>query len=237
MLIFPAIDLYEGKAVRLLRGDYAQMTVYDENPLNCVKAFVEAGAKALHLVDLEGAKKGRLAQLDLVRRIKEESGLFCQLGGGIRDKETIKACLAAGLDRIILGTAAVNNSVFLQEVLEILGDRLAVSVDIRDGYVATHAWQEQSTIPAEDFFFELSRLGVRTLIVTDISRDGAMRGSNLELYRDLSSRYALQFIASGGVSGIEDIKSLRDMDLYGAIIGKAYYSGALSIEEAIRIAG
>ena len=234
MLIFPAIDLYEGKAVRLFKGDYNQMTVYNNNPVAVVRDFKAAGATHVHLVDLEGARDGNTPNLDTVRRIKEECGLFCEIGGGVRSMEVIDRYMEAGLDRVILGTAAVNDPAFLAEAVAKYGARIAVGVDIKDGMVAIKGWLEKSTEDAFDFCEKMQKLGVKTLICTDISRDGAMRGANHALYRELSTRFAMQIVASGGVSSMADVKTLTDMGLYGAIIGKAYYTGAIDLATAIK---
>ncbi len=236
MNIFPAIDLIDGKAVRLLKGDYSQKTVYSDSPADVAKAFKAAGAEYLHLVDLDGAKTGRTDNFDTVRKIAMESGLFVEIGGGIRNMETVDKYFEAGVGRVILGTAAVTDPDFLQEALNKYGERIAVGVDIRDGYVAIKGWLEKSEYTLYDFCERMQKLGVKYLICTDISKDGAMKGTNLELYRELSRRYDMNITASGGVSSMEDIISLRDMELYGAIIGKAYYTGAIDLSEAIRVA-
>ena len=235
MNIFPAIDLYEGKAVRLYKGDYNQMTVYSENPLEVAKKFESLGATHLHLVDLEGAKNGYPGNLDVIRKIVEETDLFTEVGGGIRTIETAKAYIESGVDRIILGTAAVENEEFLKDALSLFGGKVAVGVDIKDGYVAIKGWTEKSLWTADAFFSDLERLHVSTVICTDISRDGAMQGTNRGLYRELSEKYKIQLIASGGVSSIADVKALRDMNLHGAIIGKAYYTGAIDLKEALEV--
>ena len=222
MILFPAIDLYEGKAVRLLKGDYDRMTVYSDHPEEIAADFAARGATHAHLVDLEGARDGNTPNLELILRIKKESGLFCEIGGGIRRMETVKAYLDGGLDRVILGTAAVKDPAFLEAAVEAYGEKIAVGADIRDGFVAIQGWTEQSGIPFMDFCKTMAEKGVRTLICTDISRDGAMRGTNRELYRQLSRELRMQITASGGVSTLEDIRALREMNLYGAIIGKAY---------------
>ena len=236
MLIFPAIDLYEGKAVRLLLGDYAQMTVYSERPWEIAADFAAKGATCLHLVDLEGAKSGTTPNIDTVKRILAENKLFTEIGGGIRSMEVIRAYLDAGVDRVILGTAAVTDQVFLRQAVEAYGERIAVGVDIKDGAVAIHGWTQSSGLDAFDFCGRMQEIGVRTLICTDISKDGAMMGTNHALYRELSQRFSMQIIASGGVSSLEDVQRLADLDLYGAIIGKAYYTGAIALEKAIEVA-
>ena len=234
MIIFPAIDLYEGKAVRLYKGDYARMTVYSDHPEEIGREFAALGATHVHLVDLEGARDGTTPNLELAARIKKESGLFCEIGGGIRKMDTVRKYLDSGLDRVILGTAAVKDSDFLREALTAFGEKIAVGVDIRDGFVAVSGWTESSALPFLDFCARMAEMGVRTLICTDISRDGAMRGTNRELYYQLSRELDLQITASGGVSSLEDVQALRQMNLYGAIIGKAWYTGAIDLAEAIR---
>jgi phosphoribosylformimino-5-aminoimidazole carboxamide ribotide isomerase len=236
MLIFPAIDLYQQKAVRLLRGDYAQMTVYSEHPEEIAKEFAKAGAKWIHLVDLEGAKTGETPNLQTVQKIVAESGLLAEVGGGIRNMQTVKAYLEAGVQRVILGTAAVTDEAFLKEALKAYGDRIAVGVDIKDGKVAIKGWTVASELDAIPFCQKLQELGVRTIICTDISKDGAMMGTNHELYKELCEKFELQIIASGGVSSIEDVKKLSALNIYGAIIGKAYYTGAINLPEAIEVA-
>lgn len=233
MYIYPAIDLYEGKAVRLFKGDYAQMTVYSDNPAEVAKAFASAGAKHIHLVDLEGAKKGEPANLETIANIIAAADLFVEVGGGIRNLETIEQYLAIGVNRVILGTAAVTDPAFLEAALKTYGEKIAVGVDIKDGFVAIKGWTEKSSVTAEDFFARMEKLGVKTVICTDISRDGAMKGTNRELYKSLSKTYAIDLIASGGVSTMEDVKALADMKLHGAIIGKAYYIGAIDLKEAV----
>ena len=236
MILFPAIDLFEGKAVRLLRGDYGQMTVYSAHPEEIGKDFAAQGATHAHLVDLEGARNGTTPNLDTVLRIREESGLFCEIGGGIRSMRVVDTYLSAGLDRVILGTAAVEDRRFLLDALEKYGDAIAVGVDVRDGFVAVKGWTESTGLSFMDFCGQMQDIGVRTLICTDISRDGAMRGTNREMYRKLADTLDLQITASGGVSTLEDIQSLRGMGLYGAIIGKAYYTGSIDLKKAIEVA-
>lgn len=233
MHIFPAIDLVAQKAVRLYKGDYAQMTVYSDDPLAVAKDMESQGAAFLHLVDLEGARDGGTPNLPVVERIARETGLFTEIGGGVRDRAAIERYLAAGVDRVILGTAAVQNEALLREAVAAYGERIAVGADVRDGAIAIKGWLETTPWTLEAFAGRMQELGVRTLICTDISRDGAMRGTNRELYRQLSGRYALDITASGGVSTLEDIRALRNMGLYAAIVGKAYYTGDLSLREAI----
>ena len=236
MKIFPAIDLYEGKAVRLYKGDYAEMTVYSENPVEIALDFKAQGAEWIHLVDLEGARDGDTPNLETIRRIVQESGLRAEVGGGIRSIEVIEKYLAAGVSRVILGTAAVTDPAFLSEAVARFGEHIAVGVDIKDGCVAIKGWRETSALEAFDFCRKLESLGVKTVICTDISKDGAMQGTNHALYDAMRKELGMQIIASGGVTDITDIKRLAAMNLYGAIIGKAYYTKAISIKEAIEVA-
>lgn len=236
MIIFPAIDLYEGKAVRLYKGDYNQMTVYSENPPEIAFDFVKSGATHIHIVDLEGAKSGATPNLETVCKIKQKSGLFCEIGGGIRSIEVIDRYINAGIDRVILGTAAVKDEALVKTAVEKYGEKIAVGVDIKDGLVAIKGWTEKSDLPAFEFCEKMQDLGVKTLICTDISKDGAMQGTNIPLYKQMSEKFDLQIVASGGVSTLEDLRRLREMDLYGAIIGKAYYTGAVNLKEAVEVA-
>ena len=235
MILFPAIDLFEGKAVRLYKGDYAQMTVYSEHPEEIAGDFAACGATHIHLVDLEGARSGETPNLDTVLKIRESTGLFCEIGGGIRSMEIVERYLSAGLDRVILGTAAIENEDFLRSAVEKYGDKIATGADIRDGYVSVKGWTEQSGVTLEAFCEKMEEIGVSTVICTDISRDGAMRGTNREMYRMLSGKFRLNITASGGVSTLEDVRSLRAMNLYGAIIGKAYYTGDINLKEAVEV--
>ena len=236
MNLFPAIDLYGGKAVRLYKGDYNEMTVYNDDPVSVAKDFEAKGAKFIHLVDLEGAKTGETPNLNTVQKIVSETNLFAEIGGGIRSMEVIEKYLAAGVSRVILGTAAVKNEAFLREAVAKYGKAVAVGMDIRDGYVAIHGWTENSSLYYTDFMQKLTEIGVETVIVTDISRDGAMKGTNRSLYAELSEKFPkLNVIASGGVSSLSDVQALADMKLYGAIIGKAYYTGAIDLMEAVKL--
>ena len=236
MLIYPAIDLYQGKAVRLYKGDYAQMTVYSENPPEIAIDFTSSGATHIHLVDLEGAKSGETPNFDTILAIKAATNAFCEIGGGIRNMDVIDRYLSAGLDRVILGTAAVTEPGFVEEAVIKYGDKIAVGIDIKDGFVAIKGWTEKSALNAMDFAGRMEALGVKTLICTDISKDGAMEGANHHLYKTLSQQFSMNIIASGGVSSMEDVKRLSAMGIHGAIIGKAYYTGAIDLAEAIEVA-
>lgn len=236
MKIFPAIDLYDKKAVRLFKGDYSQMTVYSNNPIEIAKDFESKGAKFIHMVDLEGAKDGTTPNISIVEDVAKNTSLFVEIGGGIRSMETLDKYFSVGVDRVILGTSAVTDEDFLKEALSRYGEKIAVGADIKDGFVAIKGWLEKSTFTTDDFFAKMCSLGVKTIICTDISKDGAMIGTNREMYRELSSKYSIDIVASGGVSSIDDVRALCDMNLYGAIIGKAYYTGAIDLCEAINIA-
>ena len=236
MHIFPAIDLYDKKAVRLFKGDYAQMTVYSDNPIEIARDFEAAGARFIHMVDLEGARDGSTPNLAIVADVAQNTTLFVEIGGGIRDMETVDKYLSAGVSRVILGTAAVNDETFLKEAVNKHGEKIAVGADVKDGYIAIKGWLEQSAYTLEAFLTKMQNLGVKTVICTDISKDGAMKGTNRELYRQLSAQFDMNIVASGGVSTLDDIKALADMGLYGAIIGKAYYTGAIDLREAIEVA-
>ena len=236
MYIFPAIDLYEGKAVRLLRGEYDKMTVYSNNPIEIAYEFEAQGASHIHMVDLEGAKNGGTPNLAIVKEVAQKTGLFVEIGGGIRSMDVIDTYINAGIDRVILGTAAVQDKSFVKNAVDKYGEKIAVGADIKDGFVAIKGWTEKSEYTCFDFCEEMQKLGVKTLICTDVSKDGAMQGTNRELYKELSEKFNMQIVASGGVSTIDDVKALAEMELYGAIIGKAYYTKAISLIDAVEVA-
>ena len=232
MHIFPAIDLYDKKAVRLLKGDYNQMTIYSDNP----SEFEKQGAEFIHIVDLEGARDGTTPNLDVIKEITKNTNLFVEVGGGIRNMDVVKKYIDAGVQRVILGTAAVKDEEFLKLAAKTYPGKVAVGVDILDGYVAIRGWTEKSGYTCFEFCEKMQNLGIKNIICTDISKDGAMQGTNHELYRELSEKFSMDITASGGVSSIEDVKKLAGLGIYGAIIGKAYYLGAISIKEAIEVA-
>lgn len=236
MKIFPAIDLYGKKAVRLCKGDYNDMTVYSDDPLGVALDFEKCGARYVHLVDLEGAKLGTTPNIGVVEKIVKSTGLFAEIGGGIRNMQTVKKYMDIGVGRVILGTAAVNDREFLQSAVSEYKDAVAVGADVRDGYIAIKGWTENSKISLDDFLCDMQDIGVRTIICTDISKDGAMRGTNLELYRELSQKYSLDITASGGVSSIDDVIKLAKMGISAAIIGKAYYTGDIDLAKAVEVA-
>ncbi len=235
MKIFPAIDLSEGCAVRLLKGDYARKTVYSDDPVSVAKSFRDAGGEILHVVDLDGAKAGYAAAAEIVARIAKESGMFVEIGGGIRNPETVKQYLDAGVGRVILGTAALRDRAFLEEMLRLYGDRIAVGVDIKNGNVAVQGWIEDDGVGYREFLDYLENIGVATVICTDVSKDGAMQGTNRALYRELAEAYSFKIVASGGVSTLEDVRALAKMNIYGAIVGRALYNGAIDLKEAIKV--
>ncbi len=235
MKLFPAIDIIDGCAVRLVKGDYAQKTVYSTNPIAVAKSFAEAGAAYLHLVDLEGAKDGSTPNLEVIREIVKESGLLVEVGGGIRSEETVQKYLETGVFRVILGTAAVQDPDFLKGMIEKYGEKIAVGVDIKDGMVAVKGWTELSQESCFDFCGKLEKIGVKTIICTDISKDGLLAGTNLALYQEMSEKFSVDIVASGGVTTLEDINQLQRMGLYGAILGKALYTGNIDLKQAVNL--
>ena len=235
MELFPAIDLIGGCAVRLVKGDYAQKTVYSDNPAEVARSFAAAGAKYLHVVDLEGAKDGGTPNLETIKNIVEKGGLLVEVGGGIRSEEVIKKYLDAGVFRVILGTAAVQNPLFLEEMVQKYGEKIAVGVDIKDGMVAIKGWTEVSQESCFDFCEKLQKIGVKTIICTDISKDGLLSGTNLELYKELSEKFSVDIVAGGGVTTLDDVKKLADMGMYGAILGKALYTGNIDLKAAVEL--
>lgn len=236
MKIFPAIDLRDGKAVRLFQGDYDRMTVYSHDPADVALGFYEAGARNLHMVDLDGAKDGTLANFDVVANVTAKTEMFVEIGGGIRDEERIKRYIDAGVGRVILGTVAAENPGFAEEMAAKYGEKIAVGVDARDGRVAVKGWLEVTDIDSVEFCRRMRDAGVGTIIYTDISKDGAMLGTNMEIYRRLNEIEGLNIMASGGISTISEVKELAGFT-YGAILGKALYDGVLDLAECIAVAG
>ncbi|MBE5733468.1 MAG: 1-(5-phosphoribosyl)-5-[(5-phosphoribosylamino)methylideneamino]imidazole-4-carboxamide isomerase [Clostridiales bacterium] len=236
MKIFPAIDLFGGKAVRLYKGDYQNMTVYSDDPVSVALDFKSKGAKYMHLVDLEGAKTGQTPNLETIKKIVSATDSFVEVGGGVRSMEVIERYINAGVSRVILGTVAVTEPDFLIEAVKKYGDKIAVGVDIKDGFVAIKGWTEKSQEDGFEFCKKMQDIGVKTIICTDISKDGAMQGANHALYKRLKEQLNIDVVASGGVSAIEDVIKLREIDIYGAIIGKAYYTGAIDLKQALKVA-
>lgn len=235
MNIFPAIDLIGGQAVRLKKGDYNQKTVYNADPVSVAIGFKEKGANYIHLVDLDGAKSGKTDNFNVVEQIVKQSGLKAEIGGGIRNIETVKKYLNCGVMRVIIGTAAITDPEFLNEAIERFGEKIAVGVDIKNGKVAIHGWTETADFTCDEFIEMMQEKGVKTIICTDVSKDGMMSGTNLALYKSLSEKFSVDIVASGGVSTLEDVKALKDMNLYGAILGKALYTNSIDLAEAISI--
>ena len=234
MRLFPAIDLMEGQAVRLSRGDYSCKTVYSSHPADVASDFRAQGAEYIHIVDLEGARDGTTPNFSVVEQIIRESGLRAEIGGGIRSPQAVEKYLQAGAMRVILGTAAAEDPAFLQEMVENFGSQIAVGADLKDGCVATHGWTEKSAKTGEQFFRELQNLGVETVICTDISRDGLLAGTNLELYQKLHTEFpTIELVASGGISSLQDLVTLQNMGIPSAILGKALYEGRLNLKEAV----
>ena len=236
MNIFPAIDLINGQVVRLLKGDYDKVTVYGNDPLSVAKDFEKSGAEFIHIVDLDAAKDGKVHNFDIIKAICEKTDLKVEIGGGVRSEEVIKQYISAGVYRVILGTIAIKNPDFTKEMIKKYGEKIAIGVDISDSMVAIHGWTEVSAISCDQIFSDLEKAGAKCVICTDISKDGAIQGTNLSLYRDLSEKYSIDIVASGGVSSLDDIRALKEMNLYGAILGKALYTGAVNLKEAIEVA-
>ena len=236
MKLFPAIDIVDGKAVRLFKGDYDKMTIYSEHPEQIAQDFYSKGAKCIHVVDLQGALNGGTPNIETIKKIAESTPAFMEVGGGIRSEKVIETYLKAGVDRVILGTSAVTDPDFLKGAIKNFADKIAVGVDIKDQMVAIKGWTEKSSLNGLDFCKKMQDEGVKTIICTDISKDGAMQGTNRELYKVLANTLDLDVIASGGVSSIDDVKALRELNLYGAIIGKAYYTGDIDLEKALKVA-
>jgi len=223
MILFPAIDILDGKCVRLRQGDYDLQSVYHQDPVVMAKQWKDKGAKALHIVDLNGAKEGSLKNLPVIESIFEETGLPIQIGGGIRNMKTVKLLLSRGVQRVILGTAALEDPDFLDEALHAFGEKIAVSIDTNKGFVALQGWLKITNVNGLDFAKILEGKGLKTLIYTDILKDGMLKGPNFSMYQELKNHTRLKIIASGGVSTPEDIEKLAEMDLYGAIVGRALY--------------
>lgn len=235
MILLPAIDLYEGKAVRLYQGDYHQMTVYSEHPLDLAGQIEADGASYLHVVDLEGAKSGTTPNLSVIEKIAAETHLKVECGGGIRSMETIAEYIHAGVSRVILGSRAIEDEAFLKEAFARYGKRIAVGVDAKDEKVAVHGWTKILDLNVFDYLAHLSALGIQDVICTDIARDGAMQGTNAAFYQKIAAQMPqLRVVASGGVSSLEDLHALKEAGCHGAILGKAMYTGAVDLKAALK---
>lgn len=234
MIILPAIDLRGGKAVRLLRGEYDNMTVYGENPVAVAASFAEAGAKNLHVVDLDGALSGNTDNMETIKNIISETKMRTEVGGGIRDEKRIYKYLSLGAERVILGTVAAENPAFAEEMVKKYGSAIAVGADVKNGEIATHGWTKTTGTDINTFMKMMENMGVATVICTDVSRDGALMGTNMELYRTLTEKYGVGIIASGGITAVDEVFALAKMGVYGAILGKAIYNGNIDLREAVK---
>ena len=234
MIILPAIDLRGGKAVRLLRGEYDNMTVYGENPVAVAASFAEAGASNLHVVDLDGALSGNTDNMDMIKNIISETKMSVEVGGGIRNEERVYTYLSMGAERVILGTVAAENPAFAEEMVKKYGAHIAVGADVKNGEIATHGWKKTTGTDVHTFMKMMENMGVATVICTDVSRDGALMGTNMELYRELSEKYGIGIIASGGITTVNEVYELAKMNVFGAILGKAIYNGNIDLREAVK---
>ena len=237
MQIFPATDILGGKVVRLTKGDYNQVKIYADSPAEMALEFMKDGATNLHMVDLDGAKDGAPVNFEAIREAAKIDGLFIEVGGGIRNMQRIEDYLNLGVKRVILGTAAVRNYPFVEEAVKEFGNAVAVGVDAKEGFVAVSGWQETTTVNSVEFCKKLRDTGVSTVIYTDISKDGMLSGTNLEIYKELSEIKGLDIVASGGITFAHEIETLTEMGIYGAIVGKAVYEGKLSLKDALAAAG
>ncbi len=235
MLILPAIDIIDGKPVRLYQGDYNKKEIVAEDILETARSFEKAGAEFIHLVDLDGAKKGELVNGDSIIKVAQTLNMKVEVGGGIRTYETIKYLIDNGISRVILGTSAMEDEELLKRAINDFGDKIAVGIDCKDGYAYGRGWLEGSSLYYIDFAKKLESLGVKNVIVTDISKDGTLQGPNVDMLRELKENVNMDITASGGIRDIDNIKALNDLDLYGAITGKAIYAGTLSLDEAIKL--
>lgn len=236
MQIFPATDILGGKVIRLTKGDYNQVKIYADSPAEMALEFMKDGATNLHMVDLDGAKYGAPVNFEPIREAAKIKDLFIEVGGGIRDMKRVESYLSLGVKRVILGTAAIRNYPFVEEAVKEFGNAIAVGVDAKDGFVAVSGWQETTSVKSVEFCKKLRDTGVSTVIYTDISKDGMLSGTNLEIYSELSEIKGLDIVASGGITFIDEIEKLRDMNIYGAIVGKAVYEGKLSLKDALKAA-
>ncbi len=234
MIILPAIDINDGQCVRLYQGDYAQITIFDSDPVRIAQRWQSAGASWLHVVDLDGAAAGHPVNVELIERMRESTSLHIELGGGMRTLEHIGQMLDLGIDRVILGTVALTDRELLGEALARWGERIAVGLDARNGQVAISGWRETSQVQATSLATELCAIGVNRFIYTDIARDGALKGPNLDALREMQQVISCSLIASGGVSSIDDLRSIAALGIEGAIVGKALYTGDVDLAVAIK---
>lgn len=237
MIILPAIHLYDGRVVRLYKGDYDDMTIYDDNPAKMAMKMKREGISWLHVVDIEGASRGTVPNLSYIYEIVEKTGLNVEVGGGMRNMSVIDTCMKMGVSRVILGTAAVNDEKFLIEAVSKYNEKIAVGADVWDGYMAVKGWKEKTDIRLDDFMEKMENLGVKTVICTDISKDGALSGTNMDMYKHLTdkfSKHGMKIMASGGITSLEDIKGLKQLGVEGVILGKSYYTGIIRLKDAIK---
>ena len=236
MKIFPAIDILGGNAVRLCKGDYDTAKIYSQDPVKIAESFATVGAKCLHLVDLDGAKKGETTNYDVVEKIVKSTSAFVEIGGGVRDEQRIEKYLSVGVKRVILGTSAIRDPEFRRRAVKAYGESIAVGVDVKNGFAATDGWTEVSDLNGVDFVKQLRDEGVSTVIYTDVSRDGMLQGTNLDAYAELSKIEGINVVASGGVTTLDEIETLVKMDVYGAILGKALYENRINLADALAVA-
>lgn len=233
MIIIPAIDIKDGRCVRLIQGDYDQVTTYGDDPVSQALKWEALGAQMIHLVDLDGAKYGERVNRDLIGRIAQGVKVPVEVGGGIRDTQAVEDYLSAGVARVIIGTAAIENPEWLAEMVAKHGEKICVSIDAKNGMIATEGWLKESDTQAVDFILKLEAMGVKHIVYTDIAKDGMMQGPNYDMYQEIQQASTIGVIASGGVSSLADVRRLSGMGLYGAIIGKALYEGAIDLKEAL----
>src|SRR5690606_6598549 len=233
MIIFPAIDILNGKCVRLIQGDYNREKVYSDSPVEMAKQWEEKGAEFIHIVDLDGAKSGKSINEAIILEIAKTVNVPVQVGGGIRSMQTVKTYLENGVNRVIIGTAAIQDEAFLKEAVETYGERIVVSLDAKNGYIATDGWTDTSDVKALDLVRKLENIGVKTIVYTDIAKDGMLQGPNLAEQKAINEATTMDVIAAGGVATKADVENLRRLGLYGGIIGKALYDGKLKLEELI----
>ncbi|MFR4997830.1 MAG: 1-(5-phosphoribosyl)-5-[(5-phosphoribosylamino)methylideneamino]imidazole-4-carboxamide isomerase [Clostridium paraputrificum] len=235
MIIIPAIDIIDGKPVRLYQGDYNKKEIVSEDVFDTSKNFEDLGAQWVHLVDLDGAKKGELVNSNVIIKVAQSLSIPIEVGGGIRNFENIKYLIDNGVSRVILGTSAMEDENLLKKALREYGEKIAVGIDCKEGYACGRGWLQESSIHYIEFAKRLEKLGVKNIIVTDISKDGTLEGPNIEMLNELKKEVSIDITASGGIRDISNIKDLKEIDVYGAITGKAIYAKTLSLEEAIKV--
>lgn len=236
VVIYPAIDVKDGKCVRLSQGSFDKVTVYGDNLVEMALKWEKAGARYIHMVDLDGARKGCLVNLEAIAEVAASVKIPVQLGGGIRNLQAVEAALDRGIARVILGTSAVKDREFVKNALKAYGEKIVIGIDAKDGWAAIDGWEKTSEFRAVDFALEMEELGARTIIYTDISRDGMLQGPNLKAMKEMAGAVGMEVIASGGVGSLKDIEDLKDIGMPGVIVGKALYTGVVELENALKIA-